>query len=78
LPEAPEIDGEAGPRDWRTAPLIGLRFNRTLMHDGRATSVAEAIEMHQGEGSEANDSVHRFMSLSDEERDTLVKFVEGL
>ena len=31
------VEGLATGRDWRTAPLIGLRFNKTFMHGGRAT-----------------------------------------
>jgi CxxC motif-containing protein (DUF1111 family) len=78
LPAGPDTDGEAGPFDWRTAPLIGLRFNRTLMHDGRAKGVAEAIAAHRGEGSEANVSVDLFDALAEKDRDVLVQFVEGL
>src|SRR5262249_52943988 len=37
------VDGEAASRDWRTSPLIGLRFNKTFLHDGRAHSIEEAI-----------------------------------
>ena len=37
------IDGEATSRDWRTAPLIGLRFNKSFMHDGQSKTVEEAI-----------------------------------
>ncbi|HET9959478.1 MAG TPA: di-heme oxidoredictase family protein [Polyangiaceae bacterium] len=78
LPAADDVDGQAGSFDWRTAPLIGLRFNRTFLHDGRAKSVEEAILMHRGVGSEANDSVARFEALSERERALLVSFVESL
>ncbi|MET0790657.1 MAG: di-heme oxidoredictase family protein [Polyangiaceae bacterium] len=68
----------AGPREFRTAPLIGLRFMPRLMHDGRAESVEAAIWAH-GEGdSEARDSVSRFRGLAPEEQSTLLKFVELL
>src|SRR5262249_54419822 len=43
-------DGAAGPRDWRTAPLIGLRFLRVFLHDGRATSIESAILLHDSPG----------------------------
>ena len=42
-------DGGAGPRAWRTAPLIGMRFQAGYLHDGRAPSVAEAVVAHDGE-----------------------------
>ena len=41
-----KIDGEATSRDWRTTPLIGLRFDKELMHDGRAKTVGYAIRAH--------------------------------
>ncbi len=78
LPVDPDLDGEAGSFDWRTAPLIGLRFDKSFLHDGRAKSVEEAIEMHGGSGSEANESIERFSALAADERADLVKFVEAL
>jgi CxxC motif-containing protein (DUF1111 family) len=71
-------EGLAGPRDWRTAPLMGLRFFRTFLHDGRARSVEEAIVMHRQEGSEANASVAAFEALSAEARAQLLGFVSRL
>jgi CxxC motif-containing protein (DUF1111 family) len=71
-------DGEAGPQDWRTAPLIGLRFNRTYLHDGRVDTVQDAILAHDTPGSEASDSVHRFQALSGEQQQALLTFVQGL
>ena len=71
-------DGLAGPRDWRTAPLIGLRFSRRYLHDSRAKSVAEAIDAHFSDGSEANDAVARYRALPEVERQTLLEFVEAL
>ena len=37
--------------EWRTPPLWGLRDSAPYLHDGRATSVEEAILVHGGEGS---------------------------
>ena len=68
-------EGSAGPRDWRTAPLIGLRFLRQLMHDGRASGVAEAIRAHGGEAAPA---VALFEALGEPDRVALVEFVSGL
>jgi CxxC motif-containing protein (DUF1111 family) len=72
------VDGAADSFDWRSAPLIGLRFNRTFLHDGRAKTVEEAILGHRGDGSEANDSIDRFEALSTSDRDALLRFVEAL
>lgn len=71
-------DFSAGPRDWRTTPLIGLRFNRTLMHDGRATTVEQAIAAHESEGSEANGAVAKYRALGPYEQRVLIEFVEAL
>jgi CxxC motif-containing protein (DUF1111 family) len=78
LPADPSVDYEASSLAWRTAPLIGLRFNRTYMHDGRGKTVEEAIGQHRGDGSEANDAIDRFDALSTADRRTLIDFVEGL
>ncbi|HVZ75281.1 MAG TPA: di-heme oxidoredictase family protein [Polyangia bacterium] len=72
------IEGDATARDWRTAPLIGLRFNKSFMHDGRAQTIDEAIRAHAGTGSEANDSVSRYAALSDDDRAALDAFVGAL
>jgi CxxC motif-containing protein (DUF1111 family) len=78
LPASPGVDGEADSFDWRTAPLIGLRFNRNFLHDGRAKTVAQAIQMHRGEGSEANGAVDAFEALDAGDQATLEAFVHGL
>lgn len=71
-------DGEAGPREWRTAPLIGLRFLKAFLHDGRAADVETAIRLHGAEGSEAAASVVAFQSLSEADRTSLLEFVSSL
>lgn len=68
----------AGPREFRTAPLIGLRFLPRLLHDGRAENVEAAIWAHGEADSEARDSVARFRALGAAERAALLKFVESL
>jgi CxxC motif-containing protein (DUF1111 family) len=71
-------DYDAGPTDWKTPPLMGLRFQPTYLHDGRAASVLDAIEAHGAPDSEAAPSVDRFHALSDADRARLVAFVEAL
>jgi CxxC motif-containing protein (DUF1111 family) len=78
LPSHPSVDGEADSFEWRTAPLLGLRFDRTFLHDGRASSIEEAVLMHRGAGSEANAAVDQFEALSDADRQTLLEFVAAL
>jgi CxxC motif-containing protein (DUF1111 family) len=78
LPSNASVDGEADSFEWRTAPLIGLRFNRTFMHDGRAKTIEEAVLAHRAEGSEANGVVDRFEALAGADRAALLEFVEAL
>ncbi|MFO0555811.1 MAG: di-heme oxidoredictase family protein [Polyangiaceae bacterium] len=69
------VEGEADSRSWRTAPLIGLRFMRTYMHDGRAKSLEEAILAH---GGEATESVSLFEALAPGDRAALLEYVGSL
>jgi CxxC motif-containing protein (DUF1111 family) len=74
-------DFQAGPRDWRTAPLWGLGLSKAvngsmaLLHDGRARSVVEAILWH---GGEAEPSRERFRTMSATDRAALVLYVESI
>jgi CxxC motif-containing protein (DUF1111 family) len=71
-------DGQATSREWKTPPLIGVRFLRNFMHDGRALTVEDAINHHQGTGSQAGESVDLFLGLSAADREKLVAFVRSL
>jgi CxxC motif-containing protein (DUF1111 family) len=74
-------DFEAGPRDWRTPPLWGLGLTErvngsgSLLHDGRARNVVEAILWHGGEAQGSRDA---FARLPRGERDALVAFLLSL
>jgi CxxC motif-containing protein (DUF1111 family) len=68
-------DGGASPLAWRTAPLIGLRFQSTYLHDGRAHSVAEAVLAHDGE---SRGSALAFEALPAADQRALIEFVEAL
>jgi CxxC motif-containing protein (DUF1111 family) len=72
------VEGDAGGREWRTAPLIGLRFFPAFLHDGRAKTIEAAVLAHAGEGSEANDTVERFRALTPAQRKHLLAFVARL
>jgi CxxC motif-containing protein (DUF1111 family) len=74
-------DGDANGREWKTAPLWGLRVMRRflngdafLMHDGRARSVEEAILLHGGEAAAA---LAGYQALSVADRAALLDFVES-
>jgi CxxC motif-containing protein (DUF1111 family) len=70
-------EGDAGPREMRTAPLWGLHLagGTRLLHDGRARSFGEAIERHDGQGAASRAA---FTSASEEEQRALVAFLETL
>lgn len=72
------IDGDAQASEWKTAPLIGLRFLSSYLHDGRAPNVEQAIVLHGGVGSEAKPSVDAFLALPEADRARLVRFVSSL
>ena len=67
----------ASGRQWRTAPLVGLRFQRAYLHDGRAPDLRTAILEHEGPGSEANGAVAAYEALSDADAEALLTFVES-
>jgi CxxC motif-containing protein (DUF1111 family) len=67
--------GGATGGEMRTAPLWGLPLQRRLLHDGRATTIAEAILAHDGQGKTARD---RFAALQDPDRADLLVFLESL
>lgn len=71
-------DSEAEGSEWRTAPLLGLRHLQRYLHDGRAETLEDAIEVHGGEGSEAAESVARFRALPKNQREALLEFVSAL
>ncbi|MCB1886950.1 MAG: thiol oxidoreductase [Rhodocyclaceae bacterium] len=74
-------DFEATGREWRTPPLWGVGLipvvngHDTLLHDGRARGVAEAILWHGGEAAAARE---RFRTMDADGRAALVRFVESL
>lgn len=68
-------DGTADSLAWRTAPLIGLRFARIYLHDGRATSLDAAIQAHDGEAAA---SANAYRALSEADRQALLDYVGAL
>lgn len=75
-------EGSAETYEWRTPPLWGLGLSPNsqggqyfLLHDGRAHSIEEAIQLH---GGEATNSVAKFQNLSPADRNALLKFLESL
>ena len=67
--------GAAGPSEFRTPALWGLRFRRPLLHDGTAATIEDAIARH---GNEANVARLGYNQLSDNERVSLLAFLKSL
>ena len=70
--------GQAGPREFRTAPLWGLGQRIFFLHDGRTSDLVTAIREHQSTGSEANGVIQRFFGLSDSQKQDLLNFLRSL
>jgi CxxC motif-containing protein (DUF1111 family) len=75
------VSGEKVPSRWRTAPLWGLGYRMkteshpTFLHDGRATSLEEAILWHSGEAAYVK---YEFMKLGPRAREALLRWLETL
>ena len=67
--------GQASPSEFRTEPLMGLRFVKQLMHDGAAGTIEQAIELHDGEAARARES---FARASPAAREALLEFLRSL
>ena len=65
----------ATPSEFRTEPLMGVRLMTRFLHDGRATTLEQAIELHNGEAARSRD---RFRTLTAEDRAALVAFLKTL
>jgi len=70
--------GQAGPRDFRTAPLWGLGQRIFFLHDGRTSDLRGALQAHQSSGSEANGVIAAYNRLSDREQQDLLNFLRSL
>lgn len=75
-------EGSALTSEWRTPPLWGIGLaadsqggQARFLHDGRATSLKEAIMLH---GGEAESSRAAFSELSEQEQADLITFLESL
>ena len=70
--------GNAGPDQFRTAPLWGLGQRVFFMHDGRSSNLIYAIQEHAGPGSESNRVVENFEQLSRQNKQNLILFLRSL
>jgi CxxC motif-containing protein (DUF1111 family) len=70
--------GDAGPDQFRTAPLWGVGQRIFLLHDGRTGDLYVAIEQHSSRGSEANKVIGNFNKLSAADRLLVLQFLRSL
>src|SRR6185369_24135 len=70
--------GQAGPREFRTAPLWGVGQRLFFLHDGRTSDLIATIRAHKSSGSEANGTVDNFNSLSNDQKQDLLNFLRSL
>jgi CxxC motif-containing protein (DUF1111 family) len=74
-------DFQATGTEWRTPPLWGIGMIKTvnrhtsLLHDGRARNMEEAILWHGGEAQKSTDD---FKQLKLTDRMALLSFLEDL
>jgi CxxC motif-containing protein (DUF1111 family) len=75
-------EGTALTSEWRTPPLWGIGIQQNFqggraffLHDGRADTLEEAIELHGGEGAASRDA---FLALGVEDRARLIRFLRSL
>lgn len=76
-------EGSARGSEWRTPPLWGLGLAEDsqggtgyYMHDGRATSLEQAIGFHST--GEASNIASNYYALSQTEKDNLIAFLKSL
>ena len=73
-------EGRANGRKWRTPPIWGIGFTKTMnghtqfLHDGRARNLTEATLWH---GGKAQDSKDLFVEMSKEDRNYLLRFLSS-
>lgn len=62
-------------QEWRTPPLWGIADTAPYLHDGRASTLDEAIRLH---GGEAASSAKKYSELAPKRREALVAFLSLL
>jgi CxxC motif-containing protein (DUF1111 family) len=71
--------GNAGPDEFRTAPLWGIGQRIFFLHDGRTSDLMEAILAHGSQGSEAQRVTEAFqVFLSKSQKQDLLNFLRSL
>ena len=68
---------DAGPSEIRTQPLWGIRYQvpLTLLHDGSALTINEAILAHAGQGAASSNA---YKAANKEQQNALIAFLNSL
>ena len=72
---APSPGGPSTASEYRTQPLWGVSLHAPFLHDGRAATLAEAVDAHGGEAQASRDG---FLALSPAEQEGVISFLEHL
>ena len=75
MPQAAALAPPTAAGEFRTQPLWGVSLSAPFLHDGRAGTLREALELH---GGEAASSRARFLGRTSAEQDDLLWFLELL
>ncbi len=67
--------GAATAREFRTQPLWGVAASAPYLHDGRASTLDEAIRLHAGEARAARDA---YAAVAETAQEDLLAFLESL
>ena len=70
--------GNAGPDEFRTAPLWGLGQRAFFLHDGRTADLLQAILAHNSAGSEASKVIAAFQLLLPTQKQDILNFLRSL
>ena len=70
-----DLGTPAGVGFYKTPPLWGVRVTAPYLHDGRATTLEDAILLHQDEAQQVTAA---YQALSEEEQDALLLFLSDL
>jgi CxxC motif-containing protein (DUF1111 family) len=81
--------GQAGPDEFRSAPLWGIGQRLFFLHDGRTNDLMQAIQEHQSDAgsgagglfyqaSEANQVINNFNALPRSDKQAILDFLRSL
>lgn len=74
-PQASTLSLPNTSKEFRTQPLWGVSLSGPFLHDGRAETLREAIELHGGEATAARDA---FLALDAVSQADVIEFLEHL